>query len=198
MADYVAPIRKGTPRGEPVGFSQKKYRATLLALKGDKELKWNAKMLEVSYGLLRKWRSEAEFKSLVNQHVMQFSSFMREHISGKRKSQTRVQDAELIREFIQARSTTSSLSQNWNSKITPWLLRSSWQSIRTGRSNSKELKQHQLLILDYVIESLQDRNTAQRRIPGNSAFSFSQRVLSCSSGGIVTLNGIKRIRRQIA
>ena len=163
MADYVEPTREGTRRGERVGFSQRKYRATLLALKGDMDLKKDATMLGVSYGLLRKWRSEPAFKSLFKQHVLELRGYLRAPKPGIWKRQIKVPDPKFLRAFIEARRTTSSIREVWNPKITPLLLRSNLQSVSSGRANPKELKQCQLLVLDYLIESLKDRNTALKR-----------------------------------
>jgi hypothetical protein len=60
----VEPARLGTPRGAPVGFSRKKLAAALLTLTS-RDVKRTAKDLGVSYGVLRKWRSEGPFKALV-------------------------------------------------------------------------------------------------------------------------------------
>lgn len=57
---YQEPQRKGTQRGEPIGLSLNKYHAALLMLY-DIKLKDIAKQIRVSYGLLRKWRTEERF-----------------------------------------------------------------------------------------------------------------------------------------
>jgi hypothetical protein len=68
---YAEPTRAGTPRGERVGLSAAKYAATLLALTSS-DLKHQAKTLGVSYGLLRKWRTEAAFTEQVDGHAREF------------------------------------------------------------------------------------------------------------------------------
>src|SRR5215475_14209791 len=77
LAEYVEPTKKGTPKGEAVGFSRTKYKATLYAfresvLDNTEDIKAQAKELGISYGLLRKWRSEEKFKNLVSQHEKEF------------------------------------------------------------------------------------------------------------------------------
>jgi hypothetical protein len=64
LARHVEPTRLGTPRGAPVGFSRKKMAAALFALTSA-DVKQTAKKVRVSYGLIRKWRTEAAFKALV-------------------------------------------------------------------------------------------------------------------------------------
>ncbi len=64
LAQHVEPTRLGTPRGAPVGFSRKKMAAALSALTSE-DVKQAAKEVGVSYGLVRKWRTEAAFKALV-------------------------------------------------------------------------------------------------------------------------------------
>lgn len=71
--EYVAPTRRGTAKGERIGFSVSKYLATLCALLNTGSNEETAKKLGVSYGLLRKWRSEVEFVELVDKHIAEFS-----------------------------------------------------------------------------------------------------------------------------
>jgi len=60
LKNYMEPQRKGTPKGEPIGFSKQKYQATLL-LMADMKQKDIAELIGVSYGLLRRWRTEKKF-----------------------------------------------------------------------------------------------------------------------------------------
>jgi hypothetical protein len=81
LADYTEPSKKGVPKGDPVGFSRTKYHATLLALRqkllADEEgLEEQAKELKVSYGVLRKWRSEQQFKEMVAQREKEFLGYL--------------------------------------------------------------------------------------------------------------------------
>jgi hypothetical protein len=68
---YVEPMRKGTPRGEPVGLSYQKYLTTCLTLL-NKPLKSIARTARVSYGLLRKWRTEKSYIDAVQHHAQEF------------------------------------------------------------------------------------------------------------------------------
>jgi len=67
IGSYLEPTRWGTPRGDPIGFPRVKCLATLLALTTHSQ-KDIARGIGLSYGVLRKWRSEAEFKQLIQQH----------------------------------------------------------------------------------------------------------------------------------
>jgi len=84
--NYIEPLRKGTPRGEPIGVSGKKYWATLLCLKKI-PLKQMASMLKVSYGLLRKWRTEDAFWDLFEGHCVEFADVVIQHLEERAKKQ---------------------------------------------------------------------------------------------------------------
>ena len=68
---YREPFRKGTPKGEPIGFSEVKYTAMLVGLT-NADLRKAARDQDVSYGLLRKWRTEADFKEAMSSHAEEF------------------------------------------------------------------------------------------------------------------------------
>ena len=70
-AQHIAPLRKGTPRGEPVGLSHEKYIAACLSLLS-LPLAEIAKAARVSYGLLRKWRTEDAFTETIDHHAKAF------------------------------------------------------------------------------------------------------------------------------
>jgi hypothetical protein len=71
----------GTPRGSPIGFSREKYTATLLMLAEHRGQKQIAEFLEIGYGLLRKWKTEPEFKKEVEQHVKEFAALFKEYVT---------------------------------------------------------------------------------------------------------------------
>src|SRR5215813_4535550 len=77
--NYVAPTRLGTPRGEAVGLFEQKYAGTLLALTNE-DVKKQAQILGVSYGVLRKWRTEEEFQKTVDKHCGEFVDRFFQHI----------------------------------------------------------------------------------------------------------------------
>ena len=64
---YVEPHRKGTPKGDPIGFSKQKYRASLLMMTNRRKYKI-ADDVGVSYQLLRKWGTERRFKDQILQN----------------------------------------------------------------------------------------------------------------------------------
>src|SRR5262245_24948671 len=64
LAGHEEPTRRGTPRGALIGFSRKKLAAALFAVTSA-DVKATAREVGVSYGLLRKWRTEPAFKALV-------------------------------------------------------------------------------------------------------------------------------------
>ncbi|MGO9611700.1 MAG: hypothetical protein ACLPX5_01510 [Dissulfurispiraceae bacterium] len=69
---YLEPLRLGTPKGDKIGYSLKKYQAMLLCLY-NWEKKKVAEIAGVSYGLLRKWRTEEEFKKRLSKNARDFS-----------------------------------------------------------------------------------------------------------------------------
>ena len=68
---YDPPERKGKKRGEAIGIPLHKYKASLLYLTVDGQ-KGIAKGAKVSYGLLRKWKTEQEFRNLIKEHKKDF------------------------------------------------------------------------------------------------------------------------------
>lgn len=87
LADYQEPEHRGTPRGDPVGFSAKKMRAAYeLALSGKTEREI-ASELEVSESLIRKWLCEDSFKATMGRVTSDFRRYfarrMREPVPGR-------------------------------------------------------------------------------------------------------------------
>lgn len=82
--NYLEPERKGTPKGDPIGFSRNKYEASLYML-FDLKQKDLAKNLNISYGLLRKWNTEKAFKSIIKGHCIEYAqhvlTYLREKVN---------------------------------------------------------------------------------------------------------------------
>jgi len=72
---YREPERKGIPRGEKIGFSKKKFYASLLMLLNYKQSKI-ADKVGISHSLLRKWNTEKEFKEQVDKNCYEFIDFI--------------------------------------------------------------------------------------------------------------------------
>jgi len=72
MRAYREPTRKGTARGNPIGFPANKYEASLLVLTSETAQNI-AKRLGISYDLIRKWKAEKPFKDQVDRHIREFS-----------------------------------------------------------------------------------------------------------------------------
>lgn len=81
---YQEPARKGTPRGEPVGFSKVKY-ITSLWMMTNLTLKEVAKKTGVSYGLVRKWHIQESFLQTVKRHCDEFAGLFIEYIRERYK-----------------------------------------------------------------------------------------------------------------
>jgi hypothetical protein len=71
LQEYVEPTRAGTPKGQPVGLSRKKFHAAILCLT-NVDLRKQAQIIRVSYGVLRKWRSEDALYDVVFQLEKEF------------------------------------------------------------------------------------------------------------------------------
>lgn len=82
---YVEPSRKGTPRGEMVGLSKKKFTAALLT--GLTNLPWKeiAGRLGTSQGMLKKWCIEPEYKKTVEKHRKALASMIVTYLKGRIK-----------------------------------------------------------------------------------------------------------------
>jgi hypothetical protein len=76
---YKEPQRTGTPRGEPIGFPRTKYLASLYLLTS-LSLKEISEGLKISYGVLRKWRTEKGFKDLIAKNTAEFALSWMEHL----------------------------------------------------------------------------------------------------------------------
>lgn len=79
------PTRRGTPRGEPIGFPKAKRKAAVLSLKPGDVQKMAAD-LGTSYGLVRKWRSEEVFKEFRNELWLAFTSWRQRYLQDMARS----------------------------------------------------------------------------------------------------------------
>ena len=79
LNEYSEPQREGTPKGETIGFGDKKYKAVLSSLIGN-SVKHTAKFVDVSYGVLRKWRTEPDFKKQADIHLIEFAQYYIHHV----------------------------------------------------------------------------------------------------------------------
>jgi hypothetical protein len=71
IKEYKEPSRQGTPKGEPIGLSKKKYAAALSCLT-DRNFKVLAKEIKVSHGLFLKWRTEEAFSVCIRDAEQEF------------------------------------------------------------------------------------------------------------------------------
>ena len=88
--DYEEPVRKGTPRGEKIGFPKKKYLASLFVGISNFKPKDLAEGLQkhgLSHGLIRKWKTEDDFKDQAKEHAKEFASFLFEKVEEANKKQ---------------------------------------------------------------------------------------------------------------
>jgi hypothetical protein len=69
---YREPTRRGTLKGDKIGFTKRKYYASILVALTNWTLKDIAEKSEVSYGLLRKWKTEDDFKAEIETHQREF------------------------------------------------------------------------------------------------------------------------------
>lgn len=73
LSAFQDPERKGTPKGDPIGFGRIKYHCVLLSMT-------NLSLIDismdtgVSYGVLRKWNREQDFRDQVEHLVTRFAN----------------------------------------------------------------------------------------------------------------------------
>jgi hypothetical protein len=72
ISNFQEAVRKGTPKGEPIGFFRDKYFASLLMITSYRQ-KQIAKIVGVSHGLLRNWNTQKDFKKMVEKHCLDFA-----------------------------------------------------------------------------------------------------------------------------
>ena len=88
LDEHQEPSREGIPRGEKIGFPKNKYLASILVGITNRQLKEIAKACGVSYGLLRKWRTEVDFKEACQNHRQEFVA----KIIGRIKEEISIQE----------------------------------------------------------------------------------------------------------
>ena len=73
LSSFKEPERRGTLKGDPIGFGLSKYLCALYSLTNlnQKEI---SEQLKVSYGVLRKWNWEEPFKEKVKDLVDEFAN----------------------------------------------------------------------------------------------------------------------------
>ena len=101
LSGYKEPQRRGTPKGDPIGFSRNKYKASLLLLTNEKQ-EVLAKQSGVSHAMLRKWNTEDEFKKTIDNHCDEFSeryiNYVKEKIfEGEKLIKTPVNEQEIFK-----------------------------------------------------------------------------------------------------
>ena len=74
LKNYDEPKRLGTPKGDPIGHSRKKYYTAIMMILYPNclKLKEIAKLSGVSNGVLRIWRTEEQFKKAVKEASILF------------------------------------------------------------------------------------------------------------------------------
>jgi len=81
LEKYEEPERVGVPRGEPVGFSAKKFHAALAqVLKPSFTLAEIADLVGVSDGQVRVWRTEEPFKKLAEELQAGFLNYIADRL----------------------------------------------------------------------------------------------------------------------
>src|SRR5262249_20702814 len=71
LATYHEPSRRGTPKGEKIGFGRQKYHAAL-RLMNSADIKEVGEDVGVSEGLLGKWKTDDEFKTQIERNAEGF------------------------------------------------------------------------------------------------------------------------------
>lgn len=87
IVSYHEPSRGGTLKGSSIGFSRIKFEAAVLIALINTKLKDLGEELGVSYGTLRNWRTEKQFKAELDHRCREFGriSFDYAYASGGRE-----------------------------------------------------------------------------------------------------------------
>lgn len=75
VREYREPQKVGTPKGYEIGFSRSKYEATIWSLL-NAPLRDIAKKLGISYGVLRKWRTEKKFLEVESEQAVALAEML--------------------------------------------------------------------------------------------------------------------------
>lgn len=73
---HIEPSRKGTPRGNPIGIGKIKYQAALISTLTNFNLEFLSKQVKGKYGVVRKWRTQADFKACSHSISNEFKSII--------------------------------------------------------------------------------------------------------------------------
>jgi hypothetical protein len=163
LKEYVEPTRMGTPKGEAVGFSLTKYQATLFTLResllDNEDLKAQARRLGISYGLLRKWRSEQSFKALVSQHEKEFVNHL---LAGFIYSGYGVWDGDGVEkaESMLLQALQQAKQKESARKLMPLIYGKIQADLMKSNATAADLRKYQMHVLDQAIELLADRQSA--------------------------------------
>jgi hypothetical protein len=82
IREYQEPTRKGTPKGEPIGFSKRKFAAALLKISDSPMINFYHQ-IKVDYQVLRKWNTEEEFQKLANQMALECADYIAAWVKDK-------------------------------------------------------------------------------------------------------------------
>ena len=79
LDEYDEPKREGTPKGDAIGFSRKKYCASLTSLYniGNKQI---AGLCKSTDGTVRVWKTQDDFKEMVQKHQEEFAEIFVKHL----------------------------------------------------------------------------------------------------------------------
>jgi hypothetical protein len=81
LIGYIEPARKGTAKGDPIGLSKVKYEAGLCMLTR-MTYKEIAEYLNISHGIVLKWRTEKLFMSTLDKHTNEFAELFGNRVLG--------------------------------------------------------------------------------------------------------------------
>jgi hypothetical protein len=114
---YIEPHRQGTARGDKIGFSKKKFQAALMCMSTLK-LKTISEIIGVNYGVLRKWRTEREFKQVVESCLKRYNSVCPQ--TSKWKWTTTIQGIEVITTNHYSVTEIQELIKMWGGSVDEW------------------------------------------------------------------------------
>lgn len=103
IADYREPTRKGTRRGEKVGFPKHKYVASLFMVTSLNQ-RQIADRLGIPHKLLLKWHMEEDYRAAIESHCKKFLQILKDDIHSKKPGSiehlSRISDAHFYGDCI--------------------------------------------------------------------------------------------------
>ena len=150
---YLEPQKKGTSKGDPVGFSKIKHTASFLMIMDFKEREI-ADMLDMPVGVLRNWLTQTPFKTAVWGNCRRFAEYMFSDIEARIEHKMPIRQKDKKTDIDKIRNDFREL---WDSHIYSECVAENVLTLLSDRVTTlmKELKKHRgEHILEKIVSTL--------------------------------------------